>query len=154
MKSGWSFLFICALVVVFTSVSAGQGDRKSGLDITWVGEYSKDSSFCTFPGTEESCSNSFKDTLKISRKSSGYFVELYSAQADQHVCFFAFQMAVKGGVLEYDSKFGVVLIEKKYDLLRVSSDGVDPTALGLGICGAHADIDGLVFPISSRVADN
>lgn len=154
MKSGWFFFFTCALVAVFTSVRAGEGDPKSGLDITWVGKYSKDSSFCTFPGTEESCSNSFKDTLKVSRKSSGYFVELYSTQADQHVCSFAFQMAVKGGALEYDSKFGVVLIENKYDLLRVSSGGVDPTALGLGVCGAHADIDGLEFPVSSRVADN
>lgn len=153
MKNGWSFFFTCALVVVFTSAKAGGGGgAKAGLDITWTGKYSKDSSFCTYAGSEESCSNSFRDTLKIRKNSSGYFVELYSIQAGQHVCSFAFQMAVKGGALEYDSKLGVVLIEKNYDLLIVSSGGVDPTALGLGVCGAHADIDGLEFPISSRAA--
>ncbi|NMX66888.1 hypothetical protein HBO15_05950 [Pseudomonas sp. WS 5111] len=153
MKSGWSFFLTCVLAVVFASAKARGGEgAKAGLDITWTGEYSKDSSFCTYVGSEESCSNSFRDTLKVRKNSSGYFVELYSTQADQHVCSLAFQMAVKGGALEYDSKFGLVLIEKKYDLLKVSSGGVDPTALGLGVCGAHADIDGLEFPISSRVA--
>ena len=40
---------------------------------------------------------------------------------------------------------GTVAIEKHAGALRVSSGGIDPTATGLGMCGAHADIDGRSF---------
>jgi len=47
--------------------------------------------------------------------------------------------------LIYESELGVVSIERRDDILRISSGGIDSTALGLGFCGAHADIDGLGF---------
>lgn len=44
-----------------------------------------------------------------------------------------------------------VSIESRAGVLRVSSSEVDPTPLGLGFRGAHAEIDGLEFPLSSKV---
>lgn len=140
------------LIVLFTPAQAE--DRVAIVDeadISWVGEYSNVSGYCIYVGTGEGCSDDFRDTLKIKRNPSGYFVELYSTQAGQHVCSFAFDMVVEGQALVYRSEFGVVRVEKKNGRLKVSSGGIDPTALGLGVCGAHADIDGLEYPIASRV---
>jgi hypothetical protein len=54
-------------------------------------------------------------------------------------------MKPEGGKLIHQSELGTVAIEKHAGALRVSSGGIDPTAKGLGMCGAHADIDGLAF---------
>ncbi|MNO05353.1 hypothetical protein D3C81_2266980 [compost metagenome] len=60
-------------------------------------------------------------------------------------------MEAAGSELVYKSQVGQVLVKQSGDFLEVSSKGVDPTALGLGVCGAHADIDGLKFSIASKV---
>ncbi len=67
------------------------------------------------------------------------------SQAMQHVCSFVLHMKPEGGELIHQSELGTVAIEKHAGALRVSSGGIDPTATGLGLCGTHADIDGLEF---------
>jgi len=92
----------------------------------------------------------FSDRLSIVEESTGYKVELHSTQARQHVCSFVLRMKPEGGKLIHDSVSGRVAIERRAGVLRVSSGGVDPTAAGLGVCGAHADIDGLTFSSSGK----
>ncbi|WP_189591331.1 hypothetical protein, partial [Mesorhizobium sp. M8A.F.Ca.ET.207.01.1.1] len=70
---------------------------------------------------------------------------LHSTQSMQHVCAFVLQMKPEGGQLIHQSDLGTLAIEKHAGALRVSSGGIDPTVTGLGMCGAHADIDGLEF---------
>ncbi|VVN45851.1 hypothetical protein [Pseudomonas fluorescens] len=158
MKYGACFfllaLFMPALVsgqenYLAREVSEGGGD--SGF--LWSGDYLKNSDLCTSPSSGGSCSNQFSDRLKIEPAHQGYLVELYSTQADQHVCSFSVSMNLVNGMLVYKTKFGDVFIRKKGRSLEISSGGIDPTALGLGVCGAHADIDGLAFPLTSRVSE-
>ncbi|AHY60781.1 MULTISPECIES: hypothetical protein [Stenotrophomonas] len=111
----------------------------------WTGQYSQPSDLCTEPRTGRSCRDDFRDGLSIVEESKGYRVELHSTQSMQHVCTFVLHMKPVAGKLIYESELGVVAIEKHVDALRVSSGGIDPTATGLGMCGAHADIDGLEF---------
>lgn len=75
---------------------------------------------------------------------------LESTQANQHVCAFSFLMKEAGRQLIYETAHGRIGLIRTEAELIISSRNVDPTALGLGICGAHADIDGLVFPWSSK----
>lgn len=63
---------------------------------------------------------------------------------------FTFQMDAVNGELVYKTQFGRVLLRRNGEALEISSQGVDPTALGLGVCGVHADIDGLKFPLASK----
>lgn len=69
----------------------------------------------------------------------------------QHVCSFVINMERVAEKLIYRSRLDVVSIGSRGGVLRVASSEVDPTPLGLGFCGAHADIDGLEFPLSSKV---
>ncbi|WP_312708944.1 hypothetical protein [Stenotrophomonas sp.] len=117
---------------------------------TWAGEYSQASTLCTEPDSGRSCANAFSDHLSIIEDSTGYKVELHSTQAMQHVCSFVLRMKPEAGKLIHDSASGRVAIERRAGVLRVSSGGVDPTAAGLGVCGAHADIDGLTFSSSGK----
>lgn len=77
-------------------------------------------------------------------------VQLHSVQADQHSCTFSVHMISRDGSLAFESEHGNVMVMKEDGDIRVISDS-DPTALGLGFCGAHADIDGLTFPINSKL---
>ncbi|WP_414492084.1 hypothetical protein [Stenotrophomonas maltophilia] len=112
----------------------------------WTGSYSQASDLCTEPGSGRSCRDGFRDSLSIVEESLGYRVELHSTQAMQHVCSFVLHMKPEGGKLIHQSDLGTVAIEKHAGALRISSGGIDPTAMGLGWCGTHADIDGLEFP--------
>ena len=113
-------------------------------DGAWAGSYSQASDLCTEPGSGRSCRDGFRDSLSIVEESLGYTVELHSTQAMQHVCSFVLHMKPEGGKLIHQSEPGTVAIEKHAGVLRVSSGGIDPTARA-GMCGAHADIDGLEF---------
>jgi hypothetical protein len=88
--------------------------------------------------------------LNVEKNDLGYLVQLHSTQASQHVCYFSFQMIASGGVLINDTPLGRLTLQLMDDTLSISSNGIDPTALGLGICGAHADIDNLIFSVSDR----
>ena len=114
-------------------------------DGAWAGSYSQASDLCTEPGSGRSCRDGFRDSLSIVEESLGYRVELHSTQAMQHVCSFVLHMKPEAGKLIHQSELGTVAIEKHAGALRVSSGGIDPTVTGLGMCGAHADIDGLEF---------
>ncbi|WP_166359590.1 hypothetical protein [Pseudomonas akapageensis] len=119
----------------------------------WPGQYAKKSELCTFPNNGESCLEQFRDFLKIESVRQGFLVELHSTQADQHVCSFLFRMDSVGEALIHKTQFGSVLIQRNGNFLEISSKGVDPTALGMGVCGARADIDGLRFPLSGNCND-
>ncbi|WP_396615012.1 hypothetical protein ACHZ97_11180 [Lysobacter soli] len=92
----------------------------------------------------------FDDCLSIRRGLDGYHVELRSTQAEQHVCAFDLTMKGSNERLTFESEFGPVAIVQEDEALQISSAGIDPTALGLGFCGAHADIDRLRFPLSAK----
>lgn len=125
-----------------------EAENKSSFE--WPGYYLKKSELCTSPSNGKRCSEQFRDCLKIESGRQGYLVELQSTQADQHICSFSFQMEAVDGMLVYKTQFGRVLLQRKGESLEISSKGIDPTALGLGVCGAHADIDGLKFPLVSK----
>lgn len=59
-------------------------------------------------------------------------------------------MNLTGGKLVYKTKFGPVSLQRDSESVKISSRGLDPTALGVGVCGIHAGIDGLTFPLSSQ----
>jgi hypothetical protein len=119
-------------------------------DASWEGTYTVSSLLCTSPEDGSNCSKIFSDSLQIRKKGNDYQVTLESTQANQHVCAFSFQMKVTGWSLVHETAYGRILVTRKKAGLTIISDNVDPTALGLGICGAHADINGLVFPRVSK----
>lgn len=134
---------------VALSQKSGQG-TSAGAFSGWVGKYDVKSSLCSVPETGESCADDFDDCLSIRRGPDGYHVELRSTQAEQHVCAFDLTMKESNERLTFESEFGPVAIVQEDEALQISSAGIDPTALGLGFCGAHADIDGLRFPLSAK----
>lgn len=149
------------LISFFPSAEAGESsndERQGNVDVErslsssfeWSGLYLKKSELCTSPVNGESCSEQFRDCLRIESGIQGYRVELHSTQADQHVCSFSLQMDAVDGVLGYQTQFGRILVKRNGDSLEISSKGIDPTALGLGVCGAHADIDGLKFSLARK----
>lgn len=125
-------------------------DGSTSQPFSWSGFYWKKAEFCTSPGNGKDCSAQFHDCLKIELGRQGYLVELYSTQADHNVCSFTFRMDAVNEKLIYKTQFGPVLLQRSGDSLEISSEGVDPTALGLGVCGVHAEIDGLKFPLASK----
>lgn len=156
-----NFSCLVALVFFTSSLAASQEERvsktfkskeieNSPSSFSWPGYYLKKSELCTSPRSGGSCSEQFSDCLKIEPRHQGYLVELSSTQAGQHVCFFSLQMEVLDGALFYKTKYGSVLVVRNGESLEVLSKGIDPTALGLGFCGAHADIDELKFPLTSK----
>jgi len=124
--------------------------EKISSDVSWAGYYLKKSELCTTPNDSVDCSEQFVDDLKIEKKHLGYLVKLHRTQANQSICSFVFYMIPKDGKLIHNTQFGPVFLQKNDDSLEISSKGVDPTALGLGVCGVHADIDGLKFPLRSK----
>ncbi|AUI05797.1 MULTISPECIES: hypothetical protein [Stenotrophomonas] len=145
MKNNPAVRLLCLSLLFQASVlqMAWAGDSDHG---AWTGSYSQASDLCTEPGSGRSCRDGFRDSLSIVEESLGYRVELHSIQAMQHVCSFVLHMKPEGGKLIHQSELGTVVIEQHAGALRVSSGGIDPTAMGLGLCGTHADIDGLEFP--------
>ena len=115
------------------------------------GCYVNSSYLCTYPKDGKSCSKRFYDYLSVNSSASGYRVSLYSVQANQNVCAFSIDMSLVGGALVRETSSGVISLTREDKALRFDSKGVDPTALGLGFCGVHADIDGLEFPLSGRI---
>jgi len=144
MKKNLARRLVCLPLIfqAFTLQVAWAGSREGGV---WPGEYSQASDLCTEPGSGCSCRDGFRDSLSIVEESLGYRVELHSTQAMQHVCAFVLHMKPEGGKLIHHSELGTVVIEQHAGALRVSSGRIDPTATGLGLCGTHADIDGLEF---------
>ena len=124
--------------------------KEMASDFLWVGHYFKKSELCTSPNDDNDCSEQFVDDLKIGKKHLGYMVKLHSTQANQSICSFEFYMILEDGKLIHNTQFGPVFLQKNADSLEISSKGVDPTALGLGVCGVHADIDGLKFPLPGK----
>ncbi len=110
-----------------------------------------DSAQCTPPSDEAPCSKELKDCLRIEPIRGAYHVEVYSTQAYQHICAFSIDMREEGGRLVFDSPLGQVSLRKAGNQLVIASDGIDPTAGGLGFCGVHADINGLEFPLSEKI---
>lgn len=124
--------------------------KPSDKKISWTGCYKQKSYLCTSPQDGSNCDNKFSDTLKITRKDSTYIAQLYSTQANQNTCAFKFEMYEHDGSLIHETEFGKVSITLKREQIEISSKGVDPTAIGLGICGVHADINELKFNTSSK----
>jgi hypothetical protein len=120
----------------------------------WIGLYLEKSELCTSLDGSANCTEKFNDCLSIRATAQGFQVELNSTQAYQHVCSFSWVMEATGSELVYKSQAGPVLVKRSGDFLEITSEGIDPTALGLGVCGAHADIDGLRFPIASKVSSS
>ncbi|MBD8238127.1 hypothetical protein SOM46_06900 [Pseudomonas fluorescens] len=121
--------------------------KKIASNFLWTGHYFKKSELCTSPNDGVDCSEQFVDELRIEKKYLGYLVRLHSTQANQSVCSFEFYMIPKDGKLIHNTQFGPIFLQKDADSLEIFSKGIDPTALGLGVCGVHADIDGLKFPL-------
>jgi hypothetical protein len=146
------------MVVAFTSVLSNAGHSSQPIsgagempDSSWNGHFSQQSQLCTYPSDGARCSEQFRDHLKITKSGNRrYQVDLSSTQADQHVCSFSFLMEIVNNELIYRSDFGPVRLLRKEDALEISSSGVDPTAFGLSICGAHADINGLRFLTANK----
>ncbi|WP_414157457.1 hypothetical protein [Pseudomonas sp. BNK-15] len=150
MKNSFSIKYLYLSLLLQGSmlgVAWGEGNDFEG----WVGEYSQESSLCTDPGAGRNCRDDFRDVLVIAKGSKGYRVELSSTQSMQHICSFVLTMVPDGKRLIYESELGVVSIDRRGDVLRISSGGIDSTAFGLGFCGAHADIDGLEFSFLGRI---
>lgn len=120
----------------------------------WEGYYFKESTLCTSPNDGRDCSADFQDRLKIEKNPEGYLVALHSTQANQNICSFSFTMELIDGGLVHNTKLGPILLQADSNLLKLSSKGIDPTALGIGVCGIHANIDKLTFPLSSKRTDN
>lgn len=116
----------------------------------WAGLYLEKSELCTSVDGIDNCAEKFNDCLSIKPTTVGFLVELNSTQAYQNVCSFSLEMKASNRGLVYQSQFGEVIVERNGSYLEISSKGVDPTALGLGICGAHADIDGLRFFLANK----
>lgn len=129
--------------------TAAEGEEAPQI-LSWSGYYVKQSEWCTSPGSGQDCSGEFHDCLKVEAASQGYIVELYSTQANQHVCAFTFNMDADNNMLVYKAQLGSVFLKRNGDSLMISSKGINSTALGLGVCGAHADIDGLKFPLINK----
>src|ERR1044072_7820229 len=133
-SSGSIFGFACFLILIGVStLQKAYGASDADLTDLWSGEYFEASTLCTEPGSGRSCSEKYRDSLKIKKSPVGYFVSLYSIQAGQHVCSFDLNMEVGAGWLIYKSGHGSFFIERHMGVLRISSNNVDPTALGLGV---------------------
>lgn len=148
------FFFFFAEAADFSDreVSGAIAEKKKQTSVNdWVGLYLEKSERCTSLDGSVSCTEKFNDCLSIRPTALGFLVELNSTQAYQHVCSFSLVMEATGSELVYNSPAGQVLVKRSGDFLEFSSKGVDPTALGLGVCGAYADIDGLRFSIASKV---
>jgi len=116
----------------------------------WPGCYIKKSELCTYQNSRKSCGDAFNDYLYVERVGRSYLVRLNSTQANQNACYFSFEMERFGENLIHETQYGRISLSYKKGRLILSSKGIDPTALGIGVCGVHADIDQLAFPISSR----
>jgi hypothetical protein len=154
-------LKITALVFFLPCAGAGDfsGEEISGVIaevskpasmIDWAGYYLEKSELCTALDGSASCAEKFNDCLSIKPTALGFLVELNSTQAYQHVCSFSLEMEADNSALVYQSQLGQVFVERNGGVLEISSKGIDPTALGLGVCGTHADIDGLRFSIANK----
>jgi len=159
----FSGLLIKSLAIFFSFAEAGDfsdqeisgaivGAEKQTSVNDWVGLYLEKSELCTSLDGSANCTEKFNDCLSIRATALGFQVELNSTQAYQHVCSFSWVMEATGSELVYKSQAGQVLVKRRGNFLEVASEGIDPTVLGLGVCGAHADIDGLRFSIASKVS--
>lgn len=157
-------LMITTLELFIPCAGAGElsGEEVSGLIaesskpasvIDWAGLYLEKSELCTSVDGVDNCAEKFNDCLSVKPTTVGFLVELNSTQAYQNVCSFSLEMKASNRGLIYQSQFGEVIVERNGSYLEISSKGVDPTALGLGVCGAHADIDGLRFSLVNKSND-
>lgn len=133
-----------------TTVAVASSSINAQANFSWEGTFRVGSLLCTSPENGSDCSDVFNESLEVRKKGEDYLVTPESTQANQHVCAFSFLMKEAGRHLIYETAHGRVRMIRTDAALIISSRNVDPTALGLGICGAHADIDGLVFPWSSK----
>jgi hypothetical protein len=128
-------------------------DTASMHKISWTGCYKQKSYLCTSPQDGSNCEDKFNDTLKITYTPPRYAVQLNSTQANQNICSFNFEMTESNGQLVHETEFGRILIFLKGNTIEISSKGIDPTALGLGVCGNHADINELTYSLANK-SDN
>jgi hypothetical protein len=117
--------------------------------IKWAGYYEVEGPLCSDTETWGPCHREFKDCILVRNSENGWHVELYSVQAVQSICAFSLQMHQVGGKLVYsDGKGGEITIQEEGQRLVLSSLALDPGKAGF--CGAHAGIDGISFPMSSK----
>lgn len=116
-----------------------------GLDATGLR-----ANYAHHPVDGRSCGKEFHDQLSVEKFGLGYRVRLHSTQANQNICSFSFEMTERDGSLVRQTLYGEIVVKQVRDFLYFSTKGIDPTASGLGVCGAHADIDGLQFPLSRK----
>lgn len=125
-------------------------DTTSNQKISWTGCYKQKSYLCTSPQDGSNCEDQFYDTLKITYNGPNYIVQLNSTQANQNICALKLEMTERDGKLIHGTEFGQISLTLKGESIVISSKGVDPTALGLGICGNHADINELTYKTASK----
>lgn len=117
--------------------------------VAWEGYYELESPLCSDTETWGPCNKEFKDCIFVKNATNGWRVELYSIQAMQNICAFSLRMNQVGEkLIYYDENGGEITLQKQEGKLILSSLGIDPRKAGF--CGAHAGIDGISFPLSTK----
>lgn len=119
------------------------------------GYYESPGSRCT-SADGHSCAADTVDCLRIVPASNRrVMIELFSTQANMHVCSLTFQAEVVGDRLvsvsdERNEKGGAILVELQPDRFIVRDTSRGPISQ---YCGAYASLEGLAFLRSSKAAD-
>lgn len=118
-----------------------------------LGRFESPSSLCTTSSGEGTCNEAAIDCLSVSDASEGRaLVNLYSIQANQHICAMSLEMEWSGNQLIYRGPDNFVL--------TLNNDGQDYIFDIVGhpgendeiFCGAHASLNG--YRIQSRWPSN
>lgn len=147
----------CAAIyaILFIPVALALSPSAQGVEAkpdALPGFYSTPSTLCTRYDKKKddfvSCVKQFKDCLLVKEIVGGKIaVEIYSTQADQHVCAVRGDATIENGIPTY--RFGTtpesqriefVVVKDGVQLRHVVPDGEDSAN-----CGAHASFDGLKF---------
>lgn len=147
---------IYIFVLLFYSYTGTAFAEKS--DVTNIeGYYSSPSTRCTevnkASGELNSCKSRFRDCASVKKNINGtYALQVYSTQANQHVCAVDGEAKLNGAALVHefeDSPGHRLIIRKDRKTIRLSQ--VAPEKQASANCGAHATFDGLVL---LKVSDN
>lgn len=141
------FIGACQSTALLYSCSAVAADLLDEIQ----GYYSLPSRYCTeFNGTKiVSCEKKFKDCLVIKKKNGQFAeIEIFSTQANMHVCGVKGTAILKNGSLVYfdqdaeEEGQGLrISVTEKHLVLKY----LKPNPQQVSFCGAHADIDDLKF---------
>jgi hypothetical protein len=145
---------VLAFLLVMLSAKGSAG---TSID-PWEGYYADVSKRCTvFDGRKNrfvSCARQFNDCIRIQKNSDkAYSVEVFSTQAEQHVCAVKGVAHVKNGalVLKIDEDEGQQYLELVHRGGRLQLKHTVPEDEIPKNCGAHASFDGMALKkVSAR----